>query len=96
MRKRYKIDLNNVVWGTISKKTLLIPININFLSSKITIFELNGIGLEIWKMLLKNHNGQKIIQNLSKKYRLPKKQVHSDFIKFITQLKNKEIIHEAR
>ena len=108
MNKIYKINLENIVWGSINKKTLLIKIS--SVSKKTNIlglkdvrfklksigFELKGIGLEIWKMLIKNYGSRKILKKLNKKYPFSKKQIQADFLKFIKQLKSNKLIDEVR
>lgn len=92
MCKSYKVNLKNVVWGSINKKTFLIKISIP--SKRTNIFELNDIGLEIWKMLVKKYDSQKILKNLIKKYPSLKKRIRNDFAKFIYQLKENKIVDE--
>lgn len=100
MNKSYKINLKNVVWGTINKKTLLvkIPTNPNIYacldSLNKNVFELKGVSLEIWTMLIQNYNSQKILRRLVKKYGSHKKQIQRNFRKFIEQLKTAKIIDE--
>ena len=98
--KIYKINLNNFVWGCINKKVLLIAIpwsphiHTFFHSLETDIYELKGINLEIWKMLIKNYGFQKILKNLTKKYKSSDKLIQRDLLKFIDDLKKKNIINE--
>lgn len=110
MNKTYKINLENVVWGSINKKTFLIKLptipDIDIITAAFFralktnnfklkgILELNSTGLEIWKLLIKNYNSRKILKNLIKKYPSAKKQIQTDFAKFIEQLKKNKIIDE--
>lgn len=100
--KAYKINLANFVWGTVNNKFLLIRVpgipdinaSVHFL--KRGIFVLNGLGLEIWKMLIKDCDLQEILKELSKKCPATKKQIQADLIRFINQLKKSKIINELR
>lgn len=102
MNQNYRVNLGNIVWGSLNKKILLIKIpsapNIySFLIALETnVFELKGAGLEIWKMLIKNYPTQKILKNLKRKYPfISKELIQSDATKFIKQLKDQQIINET-
>ena len=104
MKKYYQINLENIVWGRINNKTLLIKLPTfsdtdalrdhiwTILFKNNIVFELDHTAEEIWNMLIKQYRTQKIISKLSQKYPLCKKQLRSDLKKFINQLERNNII----
>ncbi|MDD5431744.1 MAG: hypothetical protein PHO70_01985 [Candidatus Omnitrophica bacterium] len=90
MDKKYRIDLYKVIWGCINKKNLLFKLT----TPEISIFELNGISLKIWKMLTLNFSQNKILNTLYNRYPKHKDKISIEFRELIKNLKKENIIDE--
>jgi len=94
MRTRYEIDLKSVIWGVINRTTLLVRIPAP--GKEIKIYRLNGLSLDVWRMLTRKYDPGRILKDLARKYPVSKGRLRKDVRAFIRELETGGIINEIR
>ena len=78
--------MDHVVWKVVNEKGILLNLDNG------SYFDINPVGLSVWKLCDGRKNAEEILGRVSRLYRADEKRVKKDVLVFIAELKRRRLI----